>query len=69
MPSLYQCGDLLFDKIRRECAGDVRFDAGSVNVLRLPHWGDDGTGFFEGVGRFFDGVGQVDAVADTYGMG
>lgn len=52
VPSLYQCDNLIFDKIRRECAGDLRYNAGSINVLQLPHWGDDGTDFFGGIGRF-----------------
>lgn len=43
LPTHFTCEHLIFDVIRRKCATDPRYNAGSINVGQLPDFGGDGT--------------------------
>ena len=52
LPNLYTCERRIFGAIRGTCATDPRYNAGSMNVGRLPDFGDDGTELVPHAGRY-----------------
>ena len=52
MPSLRECEELVFRKIRDECAHDALYNAGAINVWELPDFSGDGDAVDRREGRY-----------------
>lgn len=51
LPTHFTC-EVIFGRIRRECATEVQYNAGGINVGQLPDFSHDGTELFPYQGRY-----------------
>ena len=52
LPTHFTCESVIFGMIRRECATDPQYNAGSINVGQLPDFSQDGSELFPYQGRY-----------------
>ena len=52
LPTHFTCEQVIFGMIRRQCAMDPLYNAGSINVGQLPDFSQDGTELFPYQGRY-----------------
>ena len=52
VPTLWECENIIFDKMRLGCANDWRYNAGGINIFELPDFSQDGSAMVEDQGMF-----------------